>query len=119
MSSSMILAVEVQISWIMICESRESSPPSPSPGCKSSSCAWSVVLVRLWIFHIVDVFVDFGVEVSMSFLYFLVVLHFVQLLFCDYRHRTKCTLQVHEKVHQLSWVSFTSDVKLLVLESDL
>jgi hypothetical protein len=55
MSSPVILAVEVRISWIVICEFQGSSPPSPSPGCKSSSCAWSVVLVRLRIFHIVDV----------------------------------------------------------------
>jgi hypothetical protein len=57
MPSSVILAVEVRISWIVICEFRGSSPPSPSPSsrCKSSSCAWSVVLVRMRIFHIVDV----------------------------------------------------------------
>jgi hypothetical protein len=53
----------------------------------------------------------------MSFLCCLVELRFVQLLFCDDHHRTRCTLQVHEKVHQLSWVSFASNVKLLVLES--
>jgi hypothetical protein len=55
MSSSVILAVEVWISWIMICEFRGSSSPCPSPGCKSSSCAWSIVLIGLRIFHIVDV----------------------------------------------------------------
>jgi hypothetical protein len=52
-SSSMILTIEVQVFWVVIRESRGSS--SPSPGCKSSSCAWSAVLVRLRIFHIVDV----------------------------------------------------------------
>jgi hypothetical protein len=55
MSSSVILVVEVQISWIVVCEFRGSSSPSPSPGCKSSSSAWPVVLIGLRIFHIVDV----------------------------------------------------------------
>jgi hypothetical protein len=55
MSSSVILVVEVWISWIVVCEFQGSSSLSPSPGCKSSSCAWSVVLIGLRIFHIVDV----------------------------------------------------------------
>jgi hypothetical protein len=55
MPSPMILAIEVWISWIVIRESRGSSPPSSSPRCKSSSCVWSVVLVRLRIHHIVDI----------------------------------------------------------------
>jgi hypothetical protein len=55
MSSSVILAVEVRISWIVVREFRWSSSSSPSPGCKSSSCAWSIVLVRLRMFHVVDV----------------------------------------------------------------
>jgi hypothetical protein len=55
----------------------------------------------------------------MSFLYCFVVLHFAQKRFCDDRHRTRCTPQVHEKFHQLSWVSLASHVKLLVLELDL
>jgi hypothetical protein len=55
MSSSVILAVEVRISWIVVCELRGSSFPSPSSGCKSSSSAWCVVLIGLRIFHIVDV----------------------------------------------------------------
>jgi hypothetical protein len=54
-SSSMVLTIEVRISCIVISESRGSSPPSSSPRCKSSSCVWSVVLVRLRIFHIVDI----------------------------------------------------------------
>jgi hypothetical protein len=56
MSSSMILTIEVRVSWVVICESRGSSfsSPSPSPGCESSSCAWSTVLVKLRIFHVVD-----------------------------------------------------------------
>jgi hypothetical protein len=45
MSSYVILAVEVRISWILVFEFQGSSSPSPSLGCKSSSCAWSVVLV--------------------------------------------------------------------------
>jgi hypothetical protein len=53
-----------------------------------------------------------------SFLCCLVVLHFVRPFFCDDHHRTRCTLLVHEKVLQLFWVSFASDAKLLVLESD-
>jgi hypothetical protein len=55
MSSSVILTVEVWISWVVVCEFQGSSSPSPSPRCKSSSCAWSVVLIGLRIFHIVDV----------------------------------------------------------------
>jgi hypothetical protein len=54
-SSSVILSVEVWISWVVVCEFRGSSSPSPSPGCKSSSCAWFVVLIGLMIFYIVDV----------------------------------------------------------------
>jgi hypothetical protein len=54
-SSSMILTIEIRVSWVVIHESRGSSSSSPSPGCESSSCAWSVILVRLRIFHIVDV----------------------------------------------------------------
>jgi hypothetical protein len=50
-------------------------------------------------------FADSRIEVSKSFLYCLVMLHFVQLLFCDDHHRTRCTLQVHEKVHLLSFAS--------------
>jgi hypothetical protein len=53
MTSSVILAVKVWISWVVVCEFQGSS--SPSPGCKSSSCAWSVVLIGLRIFHVVDV----------------------------------------------------------------
>jgi hypothetical protein len=64
-------------------------------------------------------FVDSGTVVSKSFLCCLVVLHFARPLFCDDHHRTRCILPVHEKVLQLSWVSFASDAKLLVLESDL
>jgi hypothetical protein len=55
MSSSMILTIEVRVSWVVIHESRGSSSSSSSPGCESSSCAWSTVLVRLRIFHVVDV----------------------------------------------------------------
>jgi hypothetical protein len=59
MTSSVILAVEVWISWVMVCEFRGSSSPSPSPspspGCKGSSCAWSIVLIGLGIFHVIDV----------------------------------------------------------------
>jgi hypothetical protein len=67
MSSSVILAVEVQISWVVICEFRGSSPPSPSLGCKPSSCAWSVVLVGLRIFHIVDVLRILGLRSQCHF----------------------------------------------------
>jgi hypothetical protein len=56
--------------------------------------------------------------VSMSFLGCLVLFHFVQPLFCDDHHPTRCILLVHEKVLQLPWVSFASDAKLLVLELD-
>jgi hypothetical protein len=61
MTSSVILAVEVWISWVMVSEFQGSSSPSlspspsPSPGCKASSCALSVVLSGLWIFHVIDV----------------------------------------------------------------
>jgi hypothetical protein len=55
MSSSMIVTIEVRVSWVVIRESRGSSSSSPSSGCKSSSCAWSVVLVRLRISHVVDI----------------------------------------------------------------
>jgi hypothetical protein len=55
MSSSVILVVEVRTSWIVVHEFQWSSSSFPSPGCKSSSCAWSIVLVRLKIFHVVDV----------------------------------------------------------------
>jgi hypothetical protein len=54
MSSSMVLTIEVRVSWVVIRESQGSSSSSPSLGCKSSSCAWSVVLVMLRIFHVVD-----------------------------------------------------------------
>jgi hypothetical protein len=64
-------------------------------------------------------FVDSGIVVSKSFLCCLVVLHLVWPLFCDDYHQTRCILLVHEKVLQLFWVSFASDAKLLVLESDL
>jgi hypothetical protein len=36
-------------------ESWGSSSSSPSPRCESSSCAWPAVLMRLKIFHVVDV----------------------------------------------------------------
>jgi hypothetical protein len=55
MSSSVILAIKVRIPWIVLFEFRGSSSPSPSPGCKSSSSAWYVVLIGLRIFHVVDV----------------------------------------------------------------
>jgi hypothetical protein len=57
MTSSVILAVEVWISWVMVCELWGSSSPSPSPSlwCKSSSCAWSIVLIGLGIFHVIDI----------------------------------------------------------------
>jgi hypothetical protein len=64
-------------------------------------------------------FVDSGIVLSRSFFCCLAELHFVQPLFCDDHHRTRCTLPVHEKVLQPSWVSFASDAKLLVLESNL
>jgi hypothetical protein len=40
--------------WILA-KSRGSSSSSPSSGCEPSSCTRSVVLVRLRIFHIVDI----------------------------------------------------------------
>jgi hypothetical protein len=54
-SSPMILAIEVRVFWVVIRESRGSSSSSPSSGCEPSSCVGSVVLVRLRIFHIVDI----------------------------------------------------------------
>jgi hypothetical protein len=51
MASSMILAVEVWVFWVMILKFGGSS----SPIRKTSSCTWFAVLVELWIFHIVDV----------------------------------------------------------------
>jgi 3-dehydroquinate dehydratase len=47
MSSSMIPPVKVRISWIVVREFRRSSSSSPSPGCKSSSCAWSMLTVKI------------------------------------------------------------------------
>jgi hypothetical protein len=55
MTSSVILAIEVWVSWVMVREFWGSSSPSPSSGCKASSCAWSVVLIGLGIFHVIDV----------------------------------------------------------------
>jgi hypothetical protein len=59
MTTSVILVVKVWIPWVVVCEFRGSSSPSPSPspspGCKSSSCAWSIVLIGLRIFHVIDV----------------------------------------------------------------
>jgi hypothetical protein len=55
MSSSVILKIEVWVFWVVIRESQGSSSSSPSSGCEPSSCAGSLVLVRLWIFHIVDI----------------------------------------------------------------
>jgi hypothetical protein len=55
MTSSVILAVEVGISWVMVCEFRGSSSPSSSPACKTSSCAWSVVLIGVRVFHVIYV----------------------------------------------------------------
>jgi hypothetical protein len=55
MSSSMILTIEVRVSWVVIRESQRSSSSSPSPWCEPSSRAWSTILVRLRIFHVVDV----------------------------------------------------------------
>jgi hypothetical protein len=55
MTSSVILAVEVWISWVMVREFRGSSSPFPSPGRETPSCAWFVVLIRLGIFHVIDV----------------------------------------------------------------
>jgi hypothetical protein len=55
MTASVILAVEVWISWVMVYDFRGSSALSPSPGCKTSSCVWSVVLFGLGIFHAIDV----------------------------------------------------------------
>jgi hypothetical protein len=49
-------------SCILVCEFRGSSFPSPSPRCKSFSCAWSIVLVGLRIFHIVDVSRQLGLR---------------------------------------------------------
>jgi hypothetical protein len=51
----MILAIEVWVFWVVIRESEGFSSSSPSSGCEPSSCAGSVVLVGLWIFHIVDI----------------------------------------------------------------
>jgi hypothetical protein len=51
----MIVTIEIRVLWVVIRESRGSSSSSPSPGCESFSCVWSVVLARLRIFYIVDV----------------------------------------------------------------
>jgi hypothetical protein len=55
MAPTMISAVEVWISWIMVLHFWWSSSPSSSSQRKISSCAWSVVLVELRVFNIVDV----------------------------------------------------------------
>jgi hypothetical protein len=39
----------------VVCELRGSSSPSPFSMCKSSSCAWSITLIRLRIFHVIDI----------------------------------------------------------------
>jgi hypothetical protein len=54
-SSSMILTIELRVLWVVIRESWGSYSSSPSPWCESSSCARPAVLVRMRIFHIVDV----------------------------------------------------------------
>jgi hypothetical protein len=43
------------VPWVVIRESRRSSSSSPSSEWESSYCDWSTVLVRLRIFHVVDV----------------------------------------------------------------
>jgi hypothetical protein len=53
--SSMILTIEVQVPCLVIRMSWRSSSSFPYSRCESSSCAWSTVLVRLRIFHVVDV----------------------------------------------------------------
>jgi hypothetical protein len=117
MTSFVILAVEVWISWVMICEFRGSSAPSPFPGCKTSSYVWSVVLIGLGIFHVIDV--SWILELKSP-------RHFSVALSCFISFGNSSAvifikhdiLQVHEKVHLLFWVSFVSHAKLSVLESD-
>jgi hypothetical protein len=55
MPSSMILTIEVRVFGVVIRESRGSSSPSPTFRRESTSCGWPVALVRLRIFHVVDV----------------------------------------------------------------
>jgi hypothetical protein len=63
--------------------------------------------------------VGFGIEASIMFLYWSVLLGFIQLLFCDDLHRTWCIVLVYQKVLQCFGVIFWSSVKLLVLGSNL
>jgi hypothetical protein len=51
----MVLTVEVRVFWVVVRESRGSYSSSSSPRCESSFCAWPAVLVRLRVFHVVDV----------------------------------------------------------------
>jgi hypothetical protein len=55
MTPAMISAVEVWISWIMVLYFLGSSSPSSPPRHKTSSCVWSVVLIELGVFYIIDV----------------------------------------------------------------
>jgi hypothetical protein len=97
------LAVEVWISWVVICEFRGSSSPSSSSRYDLISCLvyypdQTEDFPRYWCF------VGFGSEVSMSFLCCLALPHFVRQLFCGYLHQTWCILLDHEKFHQCFWV---------------
>jgi hypothetical protein len=116
MSSSMILTIEVRVSWVVIRESRGSSSSSPSLGC--NPLVLGLLSGQAEDFPRCRCFVDSRIVVSKSFLYCLVVLHFVRPLFCDDHHQIICIVQVHEKVHQLCLASFVSSAKPLVLESD-
>jgi hypothetical protein len=51
----MILAIEVGIFWVMVCESRGSSSSPPSSGIEPSPGAWSVALFGLWVSDVVDI----------------------------------------------------------------
>jgi hypothetical protein len=54
-SPPMILTIEVWVFRVMIREPRGSSSSSPSSGREPSYGAWPAVLVRLWIFDIVNI----------------------------------------------------------------
>jgi hypothetical protein len=118
MSSSMILTIEVRVSWVVIRESRRSSSSSPSPGCESSSCAWSTVLVRLRIFHVVDVLWILGLgspsHLSVALSGFISFGHSSVMIII----RQDVFFKFMKKFIKCLWLLFVSSGKLLVLEPD-
>jgi hypothetical protein len=62
--------------------------------------------------------VEFEIEASILFLYYLVLLGLVQLLFFGALHQIWFIVSIRQKVLQCFGVLFWSSAKLLILESD-